>query len=144
MPKTPEGLCMPHAGLLPGTAVGPADPHSWAQPPPSIAVVLLKCMHMAFRFAVLLFPQRSLFLPVSGSFTTHSLPLCHLQRWCISHGRAASSLQNHPQILHVPLVPQAITEVSRTGHWVGQHMSHTAPSTDPAVPVWVVGTLQPK
>lgn len=40
----------------------------------SIAVDLLRHMHMAFRSAALLLPQQSLLLLASGSFTTHSLP----------------------------------------------------------------------
>lgn len=144
MPKTPEGLFMPHASLLPGTVPGPADPHSWAQP---------FCASLWTYSGIWMCP---LGLQPSSFPSNHcscwrlapSQPipclLCHLPRCCISCGTAASSLQGHPQTLDVPPVPQAITEVSPTGHWVGQHVSHTVPSGDPAVPVWVVGTPQSK
>lgn len=142
VPKTPEELLIPRESLLPGTVLGPADPQSWAQPfSPSLWTYSGICT-WPLGLEALLFSQQSLLLLASGSYKTHSLTfvsfstLLH-QQW---HGS---------QFFAGP-APDPGCFFCSSGHyrsvtnWVGQLLSHMAPSGDPEVPVWVMGTLQSK
>lgn len=142
--KIPEELFILCESLLPGTVLGPADPQSWALPfSPSVWTYSSMCT-WSLGLKPSCFPSNhcSCWHPAP----TKPIPwlLCHFLHFCISNGMAASSLQSQPQTLDVPSVPQAIIEVSPTGHWVGQLVSHTAPSRDSEVPVSVMSTLQSK
>lgn len=97
-------------------------------------------MNMVFRFTVLLFPQQSL-----GS---NPWFLATFPAFCFIFCTAASAKaqQSVPCRALQPLgvLPVPALHYRGVNNCAGLHVSHTAPSGDPAVPVRLAGTVQSK